>query len=128
MESLVNNFKTVDPSNWRKGRCFEFTIDEHNGIKSIVDNSTINPYLSKYSKPQILICLLFDTKRLKTTDINIVDVTIQKTDYCFSVLLKEYTGDRDYARYDKTNEFLYEFSYQDLKLFLTELVEKINQL
>jgi hypothetical protein len=124
---IDKNFKTTDNNSWRKGGINEFTNEEYEEIKSIVDVSIIsnNLYPSTYRNTNT-ISLMFDMKKIKN-NLNIVNLTIQKTDY-YCVHLQEYTGDRDYARYDKTNTFLYQFSFDELKSFLTFLTGKINLL
>ncbi len=125
---IGRDFKTTDSNIWRKGVSSEFTAEEYEEIKSIADVSIIsnNLYPSTYNNTNT-ISLMFDMKKVKNINLNIVNLTIQKTDY-YCVHLQEYTGDRDYPRYDKTNTFLYQFSFDELKSFLKLLTEKINLL
>lgn len=121
---IGKKFKTTDKNNWRKGHCTDFTDEEYRQIKKIINNSIIENNItpSKYSN---LIGFMFE----KVKHIKISDIIIQKTiDALYSVHLREYTGDRDYTRYDETKTFLYQFSFDELKSFLTFLIERINLL
>lgn len=127
---IGNNFKTTDVDNWRKGKGVEFTNEEYIQIESIVNYSIIDsnlypPTYNHHRNNPETISLMFNLKELKT-NINIVDLTIQKTEDYFCAHLQEYTGDRDYPRYDKTKTFLYQFSFDELKSFLKLLIDEIN--
>jgi hypothetical protein len=126
-ELVGDAFKQSDSNSWRKGQSEFFSLDEYEMIKSILSQTNIDNhfYPKEFSGENYDISLMFDTKNLNINS-NIINVHIQKVNNKFCIHLQEYSGEKDYLKYDKTKTFLYELSFNEFQEFLEIVVSKIN--
>jgi len=96
-------------------------------IKSILSQSNIDNhfYPKEFNGKNYDISLMFDTKNLNINS-NIIKLHLQKSNSKFCIHLQEYSGEKDYPKYDKTKTFLYELSLNDFEKFLELVISKIN--